>query len=56
MEDIKKASPDCAFHLPEPITWNTVAAEAGWSDIKFLELEMLLNQVIAVLDVLRADH
>jgi hypothetical protein len=57
VEKIKNVCPpEAASELPRPITWNTPAANAGWSDVKFLELEMMLNQVIAILDVLRADH
>jgi hypothetical protein len=57
LEEIKKESPEAAAHLPMPITWTSVfARDMRLSDIKFLELELLLNQVLAVLDVVRGDH
>lgn len=54
LEEIRKASPEAAPHLPKPITWKSVfAQDMRLSDVKFLELEMLLNQTLAVLDVVR---
>ena len=56
LEEIKKAFPEDASHLPQPITWEGMAAhDFRMSDVRFLELEMLLNQVLAVLDVLRGN-
>jgi hypothetical protein len=57
LEEIKKLSPDAAPHLPKPISWKGIAAQdMQISDIRFLELEMLLNQVLAILDVVRGGN
>jgi hypothetical protein len=54
LEEIRKESPDAAAHLPKPIACKGVfARDLRLSDIKFLELEMILNQVLAILDLLR---
>ena len=52
---IKVEAPEAAGHLPPPITWTTDFALMGKSDIKFLELEMYVNQVVHVLNVLASD-
>lgn len=52
LEELKKEAPEVASHLPQPIAWNPMFRE-GPSCVAFLELEMMLNQVVAVLDLLR---
>jgi hypothetical protein len=57
VENIKKEFPDATTHLPQPITWQGIAArDMQIADIRFLDFEMLLNQVLAILDVLRASR
>lgn len=57
LEEIKKEAADAAPHLPKPITWQSIfARDMRVADVRFLELEMMLNQVLAVLDVLRGSH
>jgi hypothetical protein len=56
LEQIKQEVPSFAAQLPQPITSRSDFGIAGFSDIKHLELEMMLNEVVAVLDLLRADH
>jgi hypothetical protein len=57
VENVKKEYPDAAPHLPQPITWTGIAAQdMQIADITFIDFEMLLNQVLAVLDVLRGSH
>ena len=57
VEAIKTEFPDAAQHLPPTITWaNPFASRTGWSDVKLVEMEMMLNQIIGVLDVLRASR
>jgi uncharacterized protein YllA (UPF0747 family) len=54
VEEIKKVSPDAAGHLPKPITWiGPAARNMQVADIRLLELEMLLNQVLAILEVVQ---
>jgi hypothetical protein len=54
MEEIKREFPEATHHLPPPITWIGMGAlDMRISDVRFLELEMMLNQVLAILDVLR---
>lgn len=55
VEEIKKAVPEAAPHMPHTITSITVPG-SGKSDVTFLDLEMMLNEVVGVLDLLRADH
>jgi hypothetical protein len=55
VEEIKKALPEAASHMPPTITSITVPG-SGKSDVTFLDLEMMLNQVVSVLDVLRAEQ
>lgn len=57
IEEVKKEVPESASHLPQPIKWSGITARvAQQAEISFLEFEMILDQVIAVLDVQRADH
>ncbi len=57
MEEIKKEAPEAAPHLPKPLTWKGIAAQdMQIADVTFLDLEMLLNQVLAVLDVVRGNR
>jgi hypothetical protein len=57
LEDIKKESPEAAPHLPQPITMNSMAArDFQLSDANFIELEMMLNGILAVLEVARGSH
>lgn len=57
LEAIKKESPEAAPHLPKPITWTSVFAhDMKVADVTYLDLEMLINQVIAVLDVIRGNQ
>lgn len=53
IDEIKKESTEAAPHLPHPVTWNSPFAQTGLSDVKYLDLEMMLNQVLAILDVIR---
>jgi hypothetical protein len=54
VENVKKEYPDAAIHLPQPITWKGIGAQdMRIADIRFTDFEMLLNQVLAILDVLR---
>ncbi len=54
IEEIKKASPEAAPHLPQPIHWGGhVARLASQAEVSFLDLEIMVNQVLAVLDVLQ---
>jgi hypothetical protein len=55
VEAIGRASPAAAPHLPKPIT-SKIAPFAGVSDVRFLDLEMMINEAIAVLDVIRAGR
>lgn len=56
VEAIKNEHPEAAPHLPKPITWKGIAAQdMQIADIRFLDLELLLNQVLATLDVIRAS-
>lgn len=57
IEAIKAEHPEAEPHLPATITWNNpFANRTGWCDVKLVEMEMLLNQIIAVLDVLKAGR
>ena len=57
VDNIKKEFPDAASHLPQPITSKGIASrDMQIADIKFLDFEMLLNQVLAVLEVIRGSH
>jgi hypothetical protein len=56
LEEIKKESPEAAPHLPQPITWTSVfARDLKVADVTYLDLEMVINQVLAVLDVVRGS-
>ncbi len=53
--NIKKEFPDAASHLPQPITMKGIPAQdMQIADIRFLDFEMLLNQVLGVLEVIQA--
>jgi hypothetical protein len=57
VENVKKEYPDAAPHLPQSITWRGIATQdMQIADIRFIDFEMLLNQVLAVLDVLRGSR
>ncbi len=54
VDNIKKEFPDAASHLPQPITWNGIAAmDMQIADITFLDFEMLLNQMLGILEVIQ---
>ena len=54
IEEIKKEAPEVAPRLPKPITFNTlVAQDFQRSDASYLDLELMINQTLAVLDVVR---
>ena len=54
VESIKKEHPEAAPHLPKPITMKGIAAQdMQIADIRFLDFELLLNQVLATMDVIR---
>ncbi len=54
VDNIKKEFPDAAPHLPQPITMKGIASrDMQIADIKFLDFEMLLNQVLGVLEVIQ---
>lgn len=56
LEEIKKESPEAAPHLPRSITWTSVFADdMKVADVTYLDLEMLINEVLAVLDVIRGN-
>jgi hypothetical protein len=56
VENIKKGHPDAVTHLPQPNKWNGIAAQdMKIADIRFLDFEMLLSQVLAIMDVLRGS-
>ena len=56
VEDIKREYPDSARHLPPPITWTGLGADdMQVADIRFLDFEMMINRVLAVLEVLGAS-
>jgi hypothetical protein len=53
IEEIKKASPEAAPHLPQPIQWGGhMARLASQANVTFLDLEIMVNQVLGILDVL----
>ena len=53
LDEVKKESPDAAPHLPQHITWNSPFARLQQADVTFLDLEIMVNQVLAILDVLK---
>lgn len=54
IEEIKKASPEAAPHLPQPIQWGGhMARLASQANVTFLDLEIMVNQGLAILDVLQ---
>jgi hypothetical protein len=55
VDNIRKEFPDAASHLPQPITMKGIASrDMQIADIKFLDFEVLLNQVLGILEVLEA--
>lgn len=56
VEEIEKASPDAGPHLPKPIEWNSPFARLQNADASYLDLEIMVNQVLAVLDVLQEHN
>ena len=56
VDQIKKEAPDTAPHLPKPVTWVGPFARMQHADVTFLDLEMMINQVLAVLDVVRSSE
>jgi len=55
VDQIKKEAPDAAPHLPQSIEWTGPFSQMQLADVNFLDLEMMLNQVVAVLDVVRSS-
>lgn len=55
IDEIKKEASEVAPHLPQHIEWNSPFARVQQADVTFLDLEMMLNQVIAVLDVIQGN-
>jgi hypothetical protein len=53
VDEIKKESPDAAPHLPQHITVTSPFARIQQADVTFLDLEIMINQMLAVLDVLQ---
>jgi hypothetical protein len=51
VDEVKKQAPDAAPHLPPHITWNSPFAKIQQADATFLDLEIMVNQVLAILDV-----
>lgn len=56
VEEIKKASPVAAPHLPKPIEWNSPFAQLQLADALYFDLEIMVNQVLAVMDVLQEHN
>ena len=57
LEEIKKECPEAASHLPRAITFESDRARlAHQSDINFVELEIMVEQVLNVLQTLKSDH
>lgn len=48
VDDTTKAFPEASAHLPQRIRWNEMYL-SGPAGVSFLELEMMLNQVLAIL-------
>ena len=56
VEKMKIEFPEHASHLPREITWGGAnARHFRIADVTFLDFELLLNQVLAVLEVLEED-
>ncbi len=54
VDNIKKEHPEAEPHLPKAVTWKGIAAQdMQIADIRFLDFEMLVNQVLATLEVIR---
>ena len=58
LDEIKKEMPaDTASHLPPPITFVSNAAKvAGMSDVLYLDLEIMINEIMNILGVLKAGQ
>jgi hypothetical protein len=56
IEEIKNGTPEAAPHLPQPIRWDNLhLLRQGLADVNYLELEMILNQMLDVLEVLKSN-
>jgi hypothetical protein len=55
VDEIKKELPGTASHLPQSIGWTSPFARLQQADVTFLDLEMMVNQVLAVLEVGRGS-
>lgn len=54
IERLQEEYPEAAPHFPMPITFLIPnSRHSQTSDIRFIDFELLLNQVLAILDVLR---
>jgi len=54
VDNIRKEHPEAEPHLPKSITMNSIAAQDFQiADIRFLDFEMLVNQVLSTLEVIR---
>ena len=55
LEQLRKESPDAAEHLPRTIVTGKYLAPPGYTNLKLVELEILANQVINILNILKSD-
>jgi hypothetical protein len=53
VDEVKKESRNAAPHLPQHITWTGPFARIQQADVTFLDLETMVNQILAILDVLQ---
>lgn len=57
LEEMRKELSEIAIHLPQPIDCTSIDVQVTQiSTVKFIELEMMVNQVIEVLRVAQSDH
>jgi hypothetical protein len=56
IQKIKSESSEAAEHLPESLTWSDPWKQAGLADIKYLELEVLVEQILGVVDLLQSGR
>ena len=52
LRDIAEMHPDLASSLPSEITWKGPFAQMRMSDVSYLDLEVMVDQVLALLDLM----
>lgn len=56
LAEVREASPDIRDHLPTEITSSSPQNRVGFADAKYLDLEMFIDEVIALINAVESGR